>query len=161
MENAVKALIISAGVLIGLMIVSLGIALFSSLSSYTENSQKIIEENALQRFNEQFTRFINCENETSIPEFTLTIQDIVTAANIAYENNKNYGLEDADDNNYYVEVNIVDVPGCMNLEKEIDLKASELLKNNLEIEYICKYENVIINQNTGRVREVNFTEKTP
>ena len=156
MENAVKALIISAGVLIGLMIVSLGIALFSSLSSYTENSQKIIEENALQRFNEQFTRFINCENETSIPEFTLTIQDIVTVANIAYENNKKYGLEEADDNNYYVEVNIVTV--FENLEKEIDVNASELLKNNLGINYKCTYENVEINPNTGRVCKVNFKQ---
>lgn len=157
MENAVKALIMSAGVLIGLMIVSLGIALFSSLSSYTEDSQKIIEENALQRFNEQFIRFINCENETSEPEFTLTIQDIVTAANIAYENNKNYELEEANDNNYYVTVNM---PGFMNLEKSIDLEAAELLKNNLGTEYICTYENVEINPNTGRVCRVIFTEKT-
>lgn len=155
MENAVKALIIAAGVLIGLMIISLGIALFSSLSQYTENTQMEIEKNAIQTFNEKFTRFINSESDTSTPEFTLTIQDIVTAASTAYENNKSYGLEEPNDNNYYVTVNM---PGNDKLEIDINTNATELLKNNLNKEYRCTYNSVQINENTGRVCEVNFTE---
>ena len=43
MENAVKALLIAAGVLIGVMVLSLGVALFSSLSEFSVNTQKQIE----------------------------------------------------------------------------------------------------------------------
>lgn len=158
MENAANALLIAAGVLIGLMIISLGITLFSSLSNYTDNTQKKIEENAIQKFNEQFIRFINCEKDSSTLEFTLTIQDIVTAANTAYESNLSYGVEEANDNNYYVTINMT---GKANLEKNINTKTTDLLQNNIDKEYRCTIEDVKINTNTGRVCEVNFTEIIP
>lgn len=159
MENAVKALIMAAGVLIGLMIISLGVILFSSLSQYTDSTQKRIEENAVQKFNEQFLKFINCKDESSSEtEFTLTIQDIVTAANIAYENNLSYGVTVADDNNYYVTIKM---PGDNNLEKNISTNITDLLKNNSNNKYKCTPQSVKIRQNTGRVCEVNFTEIVP
>ena len=40
MENATKALMIASGVLIGVMIISLGISLYASLSGYVESSQE-------------------------------------------------------------------------------------------------------------------------
>lgn len=158
MEDAVKALLIVAGVLIGLMIISLGVVLFSSLSQYADDAQSDIEENALQKFNEQFTRYINCEDTSgATPEFTLTIQDVVTAANLAYENNRNYGLEKPEDYNYYVTININGIEN--NLEKNINSKATSLLKLKIADKlYKCTYRNVIINPNTGRVCEVIFQE---
>lgn len=166
MENAVKALLIAAGVLIGLMIISLGVTLFSSLNQYTDETQRKIEENALQAFNEKFTRYINCEDDSSaIPEFKLTIQDIVTVANIAYENNKNYGLDSAESYNYYVTINM---PGKNNLEKSINdsnsmnqFNSANLLKANIKKEYKCTYSCIKINENTGRVCEVTFQEYNP
>ena len=53
MENAVKALLIAAGVLIGVMVLSLGITLFDSLSEYSVDTQKQIDANARQKFNEK------------------------------------------------------------------------------------------------------------
>lgn len=158
MEDAVKALLIAAGVLIGLMIVSLGVVLFSSLSQYADDAQRNIEENALQKFNEQFTRYINCEDiSDATPEFILTIQDVVTVANLAYENNKNYGLEAPEAYNYYVTVNINGVAN--NLEQNISTKTAELLKEKSEEKlYKCAYSNVEINSNTGRVCKVTFYE---
>ena len=162
MEDATKALLMAAGVLIGLMIISLGVSLFSSMSAYTDSTQQQIEENGLQQFNEQFTKYINCNDTSGEIEFTLTIQDLVTVANIAYENNKKYGLDSADANNYYVTINI---PGRANLEQFINdtsttnqFNAAKLLKNNIEKEYICTYSNVVINTNTGRVCEMTFQE---
>ena len=165
MEDAVKALLIAAGVFIGLMIISLGVTLFSSLSQYADSTQTQIEENAVQSFNEQFTKYINCSDSPgATPEFTLTIQDVVTAANLAYENNKNYGLESADDYNYYVTVNIAGVVN--NLEQNINSESANLLKdaadslkeNNTEKLYKCTSSNVKINNNTGRVCEVTFQQ---
>ena len=42
MENAVKALYMAAGVLIGIMILSLAVVLFSSLQGYMEETNKQI-----------------------------------------------------------------------------------------------------------------------
>lgn len=158
MEDAVKALLIAAGVLIGLMILTLGVTLFSSLSEYADSSQKQIEENALQKFNEQFTKYINCgDSSGATPEFNVTIQDVVTVANIAYENNKNYGLDNADAYNYYVTINIAGVAN--NIEKNITEEAANLLKEkSVGKLYKCTYSNVKTNSNTGRVYEVTFQE---
>lgn len=156
MEDAVKALLIAAGVMIAIMVVSLGITLGTSLSQYSDNAQEQIEENALQSFNGQFLKFVNCSSTpNSKPEFTLTIHDVITAANIAYENNKNYELDRASNYNYYVTVNI---PGKKNLEKSIMLDTENLLKNNIEKKYKCTKKNIKINANTGRVSEVTFSE---
>lgn len=147
MEDAVKALLIAAGVLIGLMIIALGVALFSSLNKYTEETQNRIEENALQKFNEQFTKYINYED--------LTIQDIVTVANIAYENNKNYDLTAQNGYNYYVTIKIGDT---QEIQETIKDEIAQLLKDNSAKKYKCTNENVKINPNTGRVYEVIFQE---
>lgn len=157
MEDAVKALIIAAGVLIGLMVISLGVTLFTSLGKYSDDAQEKIEGYALQKFNEQFLSFINCADDGSEIEFTLTIHDIITAANIAYENNQNYGLTQAEDFNYYVTVNM---PGTDNdnLQNKTNSKVADLLKENLDKKYICAPKDVQINPNTGRVCVINFSE---
>ena len=146
MENAVKALLIAAGVLIGVMVLSLGITLLDSLSEYSVDTQKQIDANARQKFNEQFTRYIDTN---------LTIQDVVTAANAAYENNTKNGLTESSDNNYYV---IVNMPENNNLEQNIDEKISQLLKDYSKKKYECTEENIKIKHVTGRVCEVTFTE---
>lgn len=151
MENAVKALLIAAGVLIGVMILSLGASLYASLSEYVELTQLEIVNKEIQQFNEQFTKYINCEDTPgAIPEFTLTIQDIVTAANTAYENNLENGTQ--------VTINM---PGYINnLESSINLNSAEVLRKGLGKEYICKYRDVQINPDTGRVFQVDFYEYT-
>lgn len=88
MENATKALLIAAGVLIGVMILSLAVALYSELDAYVESSNERIEFNELNAFNTQFTKYINYLGADK--QFDLTIQDVVTAANLAYENNVEY-----------------------------------------------------------------------
>ena len=146
MENAVKALLIAAGVLIGVMVLSLGVALFSSLSEFSVNTQKQIEENAIQKFNEQFTRYLDTN---------LTIHDIVTAANTAYESNTKYGLIEPSDGNYYV---IINMPENNDLQKNINEKMSQLLKDCSKKTYKCTADSVRFNLITGRVCEVTFTE---
>lgn len=157
MEDVTRALMIAGGVFIGIMIVTVGMVLFSSLGQYTDDTQKQIEENAVQSFNEQFTKYINYEDGSSTVEFDITIQDVITVANLAYENNKNYGLEDKDDYNYYVSVHISGVEN--NLEKNISNKTAELLKNKGGKKlYKCTANNVKINPNTDRVCEIIFQE---
>lgn len=145
MENAVQALLIAAGVLIGLMVISLGVTLFGSLGDYIGTTQNEMDMNAVQKFNEQFTRYVDT---------SLTIQDVVTAANTAFESNTNYALTEQTENNYYVKVTM---PGDDELEKNINENMLELLKGFIDQKYECT---VTINQNTGRVCQVDFTEDT-
>ena len=57
MENASKALIMGAEILLGVMIISIGVYLFSVLSKYSAETTAEIEGTQLQQFNAQFTRF--------------------------------------------------------------------------------------------------------
>lgn len=76
MENATKALYIAAGVLMGIMILSLGVILFSSLQSYIDEYKEEIEFNELNTFNNKYQKYVATEQN-------LTIQNIITVAGIA------------------------------------------------------------------------------
>ena len=84
MENATKALLIAAGVLIGMLILSLGVYLYYSIGVYVERAQEQIAIQELDKFNTQFYNYQAVENEI------FSFQDVITAANLAYENNKKY-----------------------------------------------------------------------
>ena len=73
MENATKALLMAAGVLIGILILSLGAALYLELSSYVENAHDTIRANETKEFNE---RFLSCIRDD------LTVHDIISIANV-------------------------------------------------------------------------------
>lgn len=156
MENAVQALLIAAGVLIGMIILSLGISLYTSLSGVVESTEQEINSKEVQKFNEQFVKYINCNDLTEEAKFVLTIQDVVTAANSAFENNRKYELTEQTENNYYVTVKLNGTA----LEGNINSISAQLLQNNLEKQYKCSTEDVKINLITGRVYEVNFHEIT-
>ena len=82
MENASKALIMAASVLIGVLILSLAVYLFVTFGASSAQMHKQIDENRLNEFNTQFTSY---EGKSG-----LTIYDVITVANLATENNKNY-----------------------------------------------------------------------
>ena len=75
MENATKALYIAAGVLMGVMILSLAVMLFSSMQAYIQGYKEDIEYNALNTFNNKYQKYV--DNDTDF-----TIQDVVTVAGI-------------------------------------------------------------------------------
>ena len=80
MENATKALLMAAGVLIGIVILSLGVYLYGTIGNYVQMSQEEMNNQALIKFNTQFYNYTAIENQQ------YTFQDIITIANIAYEN---------------------------------------------------------------------------
>ena len=82
MENASKALLMAGGVLLGILILSLGVYLFTSFGGTSSQIHDNIEANQIAQFNSQFTKYVGNEN--------VTIHDVVTMANLATENNKYY-----------------------------------------------------------------------
>lgn len=145
MENAVKALLMAAGVLIGVMIISLGVNLYSSLNVYVEDMNEEIINTEISQFNEKFLKFINYNR--GVEQYTLTIQDVVTAANIAFENNRN-------NDGTYVAVKL----NGTNLETTINNNSAKLLNDGLGKKYKCTLQDVKIDPITDKVYEVNFYE---
>lgn len=160
MENASKALLMAAGVLIGVLILSLAVYLFANFGTASAEIHKQKDMNEINKFNTQFTSYEGKE---------CTIHDIVSVADLAINNNTNYSLTSAANNNYYI---IVAIIGGKNggaairqeLQKyllnnstgKIDMeKVNELVGSNNTNKYSC---NVDINSNTKRVQKVTFKE---
>lgn len=152
MENASKAMIIVAGVLIGIMILSLGVILFDEMKIYVQATHDKIDANAQNAFNTQFTNFIS-EN--------LKIQDVITAANLAYENNMEYNINPentttpVDSSRLFVAVYL----DGDRIDDTIPEVAANLLSNNLKKTYKCLSENIKYSQTTGRIYEIHFSTK--
>lgn len=149
MENAVKALYMAAGVLIGIMILSLAVVLFSSLQGYMEETNKQIMFNEVTRFNAKYTKYVGTE---------LTIQDIITVAGEAYENNKSFNIDptkwDESSNSLYIAIYLENDNERIDKQMGGENNMAELLKNNSEKKY--KSGEVKYSENTGRIYSITF-----
>lgn len=74
MENASKALLMAAGILIGLLILALMVTLFASTKSLSDTYEGTKKSEAIQQFNVNFTRYLGQD---------LTIHQVVTMCNFA------------------------------------------------------------------------------
>lgn len=151
MENATKALYIAAGVLMGIMILSLAVMLFSGLQSYVEEYKNQIEANDLNAFNSKYQKYIQEDN--------LTIQDIVTVAGIAYEDNSSLNVNsvewkenDISENSLYVGVYLDNE----RIDNKIKEEISELLSKNRDERYKYKINEVKYSQ-IGRIYRISFS----
>ncbi len=114
MENASKALIMAASVLLGLMIISVGVALFNSFSDFSKTTLDKVEETKIAEWNNNFLKYygtISTYNQDTkqdiIGPIKVTAHDIVTIANLAKQNNEKYELNEnnsGNKNTYYVQV---------------------------------------------------------
>lgn len=167
MENASKALLMAASVLIGILVISLAVYLFVSFGS---TSAEVHKQNAAQQiaqFNSQFT---------SYEEKKCTIYDVVSIASLATENNSYYELTGpATGKDNYISVYISGLPGFNSIEgnsnnkRDYDKMIQTDLQQNMQdktdeegnkyralAEYQCKVD---ISSTTERVWKVTFTKK--
>lgn len=89
MENASKALIMAAEVLIGVMIITIGVAIFRNSAELAKNYENSQERTSLQTFNKKFEIY----QKMGI----ITIQDIVSAANLARQINEENDVNHSSD----------------------------------------------------------------
>ncbi len=160
MENAARALYISAGVLIAVMILSLAGVLYSSMQGYVQESNNEIKQNNISGFNTKYLNYVNYTGGTQ--QFELTIQDVVTVASSAYENNSKYEVDtsqwSAGPDALYVQVNL----GTSRIDQTINDKNAEnnminLLEKNKEKKYKCESSDVLISQSSGQVYSISFS----
>lgn len=83
MENASKAFIIAAEVLLGALLLTLIVFLFGAAGNFSNTVDKNIETKNINEFNAKFERYHKRKN--------LTAQDVITIANLAKEYNKKIG----------------------------------------------------------------------
>lgn len=78
MENATKALLMAAGVLVGILILTILVVLFLSARDVTTSHQDKRKSDAVQQFNTNFAKYLGQD---------LTIHQVVTIYNFADEKN--------------------------------------------------------------------------
>ena len=78
MENASKALIIAGAVLIGILIISMGVLLATTLQKTTKTYYTSMNTNEIQKFNSEITKNFIIENGNTY----ITAQGIITLKNI-------------------------------------------------------------------------------
>lgn len=96
MENASKALLMTASILIGLIILSLGIYLVNTFKSFSQNYNDSMEIQRMGQFNAQFIAFSTRNN--------VSIHEIMTLTNYAKEFNNTNNMQPVEEQ--YIKVYI-------------------------------------------------------
>lgn len=148
MENASKALIMAASVLLGVMILSIGAYLFYAYSNYSAEAYQKMENNQITEFNAQFLIYYGNTNRTYVDEngqvqevegpILCTIHNIMSLANLASKNNIQYELDNQsgyDENTYYIQIDIGTNQRTKNIEKwSNDQKIQYIQANSTKIQ---------------------------
>lgn len=92
MENASKALIIAGAVLIGILIISMGVLLATTLQKTAKTYYTSMNTNEIQKFNSEITKNFIIENGNTY----ITAQGIITLKNIL--NTETYKERDIQNN---------------------------------------------------------------
>lgn len=152
MENASKALIMAATVLLGLMIISVGVALFNSFSKFGKETIEKMESTKITEWNNNYLKYygkIAVEENGKIKSVPIkvTAHDIISIINNARQNNVDYfGNNMADwpgknENYYYVQIDIDKYKNGVGAEKWTEemkhnfLKENTLSDDNTEMKY--------------------------
>ena len=157
MENASKALIMAGGILIGILIISLAVYLFTD---FGRTAADINDRNASQQlvdFNSKFTKYESYKDNDG--NWKTTVYDIVTLAGYAKENNEYYN-ESTDEQ---ISVNIVVKDALKNIQRIDNYKYVLIINGNTTYLYnddgvsLRRYKCNSISYNTrGKVKSINF-----
>lgn len=163
MENASKALLMAATILISVMLVSLATYLFATFGNYSKNINDNINQKTKQEFNAQFTKY-----ETSETGEPCTVYDIVTIINLAKNCNDQYEeyqigrINDfRNDSNSYIYVTIIG-ENTINETTNTSNLNDFISRHNTTNDgvYNDKYNcTVNISNQTGLVKSITFTPK--
>ena len=138
MENASKALLMSAAILLGIMIISVAVAIFNTLAGFSQTAIEQMQEKQVSEFNSNFTKYDGQIDGKNIP---VTIHDIVSLANLAKQSNIENQLQE--ENGYNENTNYV----------QVDLKIGGTTITKLEKQDVSVYQNLI--QNNSLVADEN------
>ena len=148
MENASKALIMAAGILIGVLILSLGLYLYITFSQRVNETEEIITSHQLAQYNSQYTVFTGRTN--------ITIHQIITIANKAHENNLKY--QDYADFEEYYEIKVNLLPKYANLDDKNSDDILDLLNKYTEVDNSTNNINIVEDETSNLVTTFTCTD---
>lgn len=153
MENASNALLIAGGILIGVLVLSIGVYLYTMFGTSGASISDQLNERQIDEFNAQFYKYENLD--------TIKIHDIISVANLAKQNNINYEYTSISEGPFYITVTISNLPSGdgANLETIDTEKSNELLRKyslNGSTPICFKCTKVTFNPNTKRVNSITF-----
>jgi hypothetical protein len=136
MENASKALLMAAGVLIGILILTLMVTLFLSAREVSSRHDQVKKTEEIEQFNANFTKYVGKD---------ITIHQVITIQNFAkIENNKIKNVILEKNGNFSINTNQI----------ENDIK-------KFQENYIKQYYKINITEidDDGYVSKVTITKK--
>lgn len=139
MENASKALMIAGGILIGVLIISLGVYLFNNSSILSSSYSDKLSQDELNQLNNKFLIYAK----------DLTPQEMVSVINLVKENNvKNVDIEENQ-----IEV-IIDNKIINILNVSQDWKTVIMEQSDVNNEPKYKFMSVSYNKQNGRINKM-------
>lgn len=161
MENASKALIIAGEVLIGVLVLTLMIYIFSAFGNFSANMNKKIDEAQITEFNDHFFTYENRDN--------ITATEIATVINFAKQSNDSRELKQDDSSEFYIRVYISEnnrdfkdffkdkdyVKDENDYKKELNKILNNFIKENNIYYFSCK--GIDHDKNTKLVNKIYFT----
>lgn len=173
MENASKALLMGAGILVAVSIIFVATRLFKSAFGVAESYDKAMETSEITSFNTNFTKYVGAvmdESTGAEKQKYATIYDVISTANFAYDyNSKNIVNPKSPENPsdpIIVHVNletsdskfiITDLQNHDELYYGLIQKCHYVSKDYPTSQDIVTYEITINSHNaTGKINEVTF-----
>ena len=145
MENASKALMIVAGILIAILVISIGIYLFTDYRDMGSAYEQNLSTAEIQKFNVNFTKFEGRQD--------IKIQEIVTLVNFVQQYREKNEISEKNDITIIIE-NQRFQKSTINGKKIIKDSIEDLIKVYLDESFTCvniKYDN------DGKVNEIYFS----
>ncbi len=141
MENASKALIMAAEILLGIILITIAVLGYTSWSEFSKNIHTNIENRNIQQFNTKFLQYSGKKD--------LTAHDVVSIIKLAEEYNYDSEGKYIEDANFKIEVKL-NIGSGMTISKILD-NIPDFLTNNLKSKYSIA---VTINEKTNIVKQV-------
>lgn len=150
MENASKALLMAAGVLIGVLILSLAVFLFMDFGATSKGIYSEVQSNQLTQYNAQYTVY---SGRTDI-----TVYEIVSVINLAKQNNQDYKDYSNFENDYQVVVKVSGTDYTQKDSNEVQnlLESRNKVDNEGNLEYTFSCDDISYHPN-GKVSIICFS----
>ena len=163
MENVSNALIMAAGVLIGVLVLSLAIFLFVDFGGTAADVHIQADEQRLIEFNSKFTTYETTWIKNGQPDTNTlrTIYDIVTVAGYAKENNNYYKDSNRYEQDYKIEV-ILGTQRNIQDKDNLDQYIKNYLANMNPTENddgVTRFTCTVSKHDNGRVKSLVFKEQ--
>lgn len=165
MENATKALLISAGVLIAIMVISALVLMFDRISKVSQTEQDALVAQQLTEFNREYEAFNRRD---------LWGGQIISVMNKMLDNNNKYATLDEDNYMMDISVKFTVIDDFFNKKKEgttystlvsFSQKFAEAQRTEDQLtelkRKLFKCVSVEYNEETGRVQKMYFEEVDP